>query len=135
MPPTYERLASDNEWNTPRLVFLREITGYLAHWAIRQIDQSDQTPFPPGLEVAIGFVDRCLRPRFDTNEMAKLSLCDINKLLHETLMQEPFFLAWNDAKILKGWIDLHALLHNVCISIRDERRTFDAFDKAHSLKG
>jgi hypothetical protein len=126
MPPTYERLADDSEWNTPRYTSLREITGHLAHWAVRQV--SDKTPYPPGLENVIGFLDACIRSRFN-NEMALLSLCDINKLLHEVLMPKTFFQAWNDSKVLAGWLDLHALLHNVCISIRTERRANDAFDR------
>jgi hypothetical protein len=133
MPPTHERLAGDGEWNTPRWTFLREITGYLAHWAVRQIGCErtyDKTPFPPKLENVVGYLDACIRPRFDRQEMALLSLCDISRMLHEILMEEKFFLAWNDSTVLVNWLDLDALIHNVCVSIRNERRAFDAFDKA-----
>lgn len=132
MPPTHERLAGEPEWSTPRWTFLREITGHLAHWAIRQIgcNQShDKTPFPPKLENVIGYLDACIRSRFDQEEMARLSLCEINRLLHDILYEEKIVLSWNDVNVLPGWLDLDALFHNVCISIRNERRAFDAFDK------
>lgn len=129
MPETYERLADEPEWNTPRWTFLREVTSYVAHWAIRNIARPDNTPTPPGLEGVIGYLHACIRPRFNECEMAELSLCDINRLLHEILMPEKFFQVWNDERVLKGWLDLHALLHNVCVSIRNERRKNDVFDK------
>lgn len=103
VPPAYERLAGNAEWNTPRWTFLREITGYLAHWAVRQIgcNQShDKTPFPPKLENVIGYLDACIRSRFDQLEVAKLSLCDTNRLLHDILMPEKFFLAGTTRRCL-----------------------------------
>lgn len=44
-------------------------------------------------------------------------------------MEDKTFNSWNDDKIISGWIDLGALIRNVCISIRDERRINAAFDK------
>jgi len=128
MPPTYIRLAGDSEWNTPRITDWRQILGYFTCWAVRQIEPPDNTPYPPGLEKMIGYLAACTRNRFDSLGWADLSLCDINKMLHDILMPEAVFLAWNDAAVLSGWLDLDALLHNVCISIRDERRDFDAFN-------
>lgn len=126
IPPAYERLKNDVEWTTKRWTFKKEITGYFAHWAVRQLET---TPFAPKLETVIGFLHHCLKDCFDSNDMALLSLCDINYLLHKILMPEKIFLDWNDAFILKDWLDLDALLHNVCISIRNERRINDEFDK------
>lgn len=134
MPPDYERLSGDPEWSVPRIVHWRDILGYFAAWSVRQISHPDATPSPPGLESMLGYLAACLRPHFDQEGFAELSLCDINKLLHGILMEEDIFLSWNDEATLKGWIDLDALLRNVCLSIRAERRANDAFDEKFASK-
>ncbi len=134
MPPDWERLASDPEWTKKHYITWRHITGYLAQWAVRQITEFDSTPFPPGLETVIGYLSACIRPKFDNLGWAHLTLCEINKMLHEILMEDKTFNSWNDEKIISGWLDLHALIRNVCISIRDETRASDAFDAEFEKK-
>ena len=123
------RCEADPEWNTPRITYWREVTGYLALWAVRQVQHPDKTPFAPGMENVIGFLSACLRPRFDNLGYAKLSLCDIERMLIDVLWPEKLFQAWNSRDALPGWLDLYALLRNVCTSIRDERRCFDRFNQ------
>ena len=127
MPPDWERLADDPEWSTKIYLRWRDITGYLANWAIRNISDNDPTPYPPKLESVIGYLNACIRPKFDKLGYAHFTLCEINKMLHEILMPEQMFLDWNDSKIIKGWLDLDALIRNVCLSIRDEKRESDRF--------
>ena len=127
MPPDWERLADRPEWNKKIYIYWRNITGYLAQWAVRQFTEHDSTPFPPGLEKVIGYLSACIRPKFDKLGWAHLSLCDINKMLHDILMEDKTFLSWNDEKIISNWLDLHALIRNVCISIRDEKQISDFF--------
>lgn len=149
MPNTYERLAGDLEWSTPRWVFWRHIVGALAMWAVRQIpcetsnwetmknEPLDAPVYPPGLEKIIGYVGTCIKPKFDSHGMAELSLCQINKMLHDILMDQgiSIFDGWNTPEVMgKGWLDLHALLHNVCLTIRDERRAHDKFDAEFEAK-
>ncbi len=150
MPETYERLANDPEWNTPRWTFYREVVGALAQWAIRNISDDgrddeqnvimlDSPAFPPEFEKVLGYVSACLKSQFmklNTCDplvgCAKVSLCDINRMLHEILTIEEFapFVAWNTEEAMgKAWLDLSALLHNVCLTIRQDRRANDAFDK------
>jgi len=128
MPPDHIRLAGDSEWNTKRITNWREITGGLAHWAVRQIPETDDTPFPPGLEKMLGLLTAIIRPKFDKMAWAELSLCDISKMLHDALWDEPIFQSWNDEKVLPGWLDLDALLRNVCLVIRQDRRASDKFN-------
>ncbi len=123
-----ERLAGDPEWNTPRWTMWREVTGYFALWAVRQIEHPDTTPFPPGLENMVGYLAACTRSKFDAQGMAELSLCDIEQMLFDILWPEKIFQSWNEAEVLPGWLDLHALLRNVCLSIRNERREHARFD-------
>jgi len=131
MPPSYERLANNPEWSTPIFIGYREIVGYFAHWAVRNI-RGDDPIFPPGLEKMIGLLTTIIRPKFEDiagERWANLTLCEINKMLHDALWEEPIFNSWNDSEVVKGWLDLHALLHNVCISIRNEKRESDRFNE------
>ena len=155
MPPTCERLSDDPEWTERRWVFLHDITGALAKWAIRQ------SPYacPDDLETAVKFLDACLcseakkLPNDDVlflsdGIMMKLSLCEVNRMLHDILMSLPQVKAWNQPKDGdcrditfcsrngsdasgpdNDFIDINALLHNVCIDIRSERRESDLFDE------
>lgn len=132
MPRTYERCKDDPEWNTKRWLFWRDIVGALALWSIRNIGNDVNAPIhPPNLEKVLGFVGACLRPKFDKSGMAELSLCEINKMLFDILYDElDLFMRWNTEECMgKHWLDLDALLHNVCLSIRSERRENDLFDK------
>ncbi len=36
--------------------------------------------------------------------------------------------------MLAGWLDLYALLRNVCVSIRNERREFDRFNQRYDAE-
>jgi len=79
--------------------------------------------------------------------MVNLGLCEINKLLYDILYEQNLeaFDLWNKTKIIRSpdvafvstynsgnpdddFIDLDALLHNVCISLRDKFRRDDKFD-------
>ena len=131
MPKTYERLAGEPEWSEERWTFKDEITGSLAKWAIRQSPHD----CPAGLEKVIGYLDACLSRvfSFDIAGMCKLSLIQINKALYDILYEQGIsdFDKWNEGE---GFIDLDALLRNVCIDIRMERREKDKFDKEFEKK-
>lgn len=151
LPKTHERLSGETEWNAKHWTFRSEITGYFAMWACRQ------SPYgvPDGLENVCKYLDACLRRQYEwsTGGMEELSLCEINKVLYDILYEQGVkeFDEWNRCK--KGdtpeilytssfdkvnpdydFIDLDALLHNVCISIRDERRKNKAFDEAFQIR-
>jgi len=148
MPPTYERLADNPEWTEERYTFLKDITGGLAMWAVRQ------SPFdvPDGLAEVLGYLSACLRREveWDKHGAAVLSLCGINKLLHEILMDFKLFQAWNEPRKSRpgisfvtaeslpdpdhDFIDLDAVLHNVSLFIRDSRREFDRFNAEFEAK-
>ena len=143
IPKLHNRRRDTKEWNTKRWTFKDEITGALAKYAI------SQSPYacPDNLEEVIKYLDACLE-----NEIvweagtgwAELSLCDISKLLYDILYEQGFtyFDNWNKSK--KGnveiqfasrysdkpdpdydFIDLDALLNNVCLEIMKERRESD----------
>lgn len=133
IPETYERLAGDLEWSTPYPIILDEIVGALASWAIRQANG-----IPPGLPGVCAYARACLAMRSDLTKFSdgiamfeRASLCDVNRWLWEILGDHKPFVQWNDAEAMRGlnWIDLSALLHNVCLSIRNERRHAYAFDQ------
>ena len=141
MPKTHERLSNDPEWNTPRLTSYRDITAGLAYWAVHQLAATEMSEtefdfgppaFPPGLEKVIGYLHACIRPKFDKFGWAQLSLCDISKMLHDILYEKniSIFDGWNTKEVLGShWLDLDALLHNVCLTIRQDRREFERFNK------
>jgi hypothetical protein len=152
IPKTYLRLADDPEWAAKRYTCRREITGAFAKWAVRQ------SPYgcPDGLESVVRYLDACLKTAvaWDGLGFAELSLCDINRVCWDILGDFAPFQAWNRAK--EGseeggeetgeevvfvsafdlppdpdhdFIDLDALLCNVCIDIRTKRRVDDEFDR------
>jgi hypothetical protein len=150
IPKTHLRLADDPEWAAKRYTCRTEITGAFAKWAVRQ------SPYgcPDGLESVVRYLDACLKTAvaWDGVGFAELSLCDINRVCWEILGDFAPFQAWNKAK--EGgeegvfgeetvfvsafgpppdpdhdFIDLDALLHNVCIDIRTKRRVDDEFDR------
>jgi len=152
MPSSYERNANDTEWTVKRWTFLSEITGMLAEWAIRQSPYS----CPDDLEIVIRFLSACLQREFEklkyhkdaTSIMVEVSLCQINKWLHEILITLPQVVAWNTAKDGdkrqirysdrygsdatgpdNDLLDLDALFSNVCVEIRNERRRSDKFNR------
>lgn len=122
MPEIHDRFAYDPEWSESkdRWTFRHDITGPLAMWAVRQ----SPVGIPKDLSVVLGYLDEALKTAFgwETAGMSELSLCDISRALHEILMNQGIkeFDAWNETR--PDFIDLHALLRNVCFTIRDERR-------------
>jgi hypothetical protein len=146
---THERLRGDPEWDVSKdqWTFPDEITGAFAMWACRQ------SPYgvPDGLENVCKYLHACLlkERKWENSGMEELSLCEINKMLYDILYEQGVaeFDAWNRCKVGdtpdiqftsavdgrrnpdRDFIDLDALLHNVCLTIRDERRKNKAFDE------
>lgn len=133
MPPTHVRLADNREWNTPQITHYRDITAGVAYWAVKQFAGCEPTQpvpphFAPGLENVVGFLSAVIRPKFDILGYAQISLCDVSRMLHEVLFDCDDFKAWNTSQTLgTHWLDLHALIHNVCLLIRTDRREFHEF--------
>jgi len=144
MPKTYSRFNNDPEWNIKRWVFVKDITSYIAKWAVSLSPHS----YPERLDEVIKYLHACLIRQADKQEMMNISLCEISKLLYNILYEQGIeaFDNWNksenpgsDIKFLsrdsdKGnsdddFIDLDALLHNVTISLRDDFRRLDAFNR------
>lgn len=148
MGKTHERLSGEPEWSERKnqWTFPKEIVGAFAMWACQQ------SPYgvPDGLENVCKYLHAALQTatKWDTAGMAECSLCDINRWLHEILYEQGVkeFDAWNERKNKRegtgfcsavdqpspddDFIDLDALLHNVCLTIRNERRKNRAFDEA-----
>jgi hypothetical protein len=136
-PKTYARsdLLEDPEWSQKKVTSVKEITGYFAQWAVRQ---EDFVGCPPNLEKIITHLDQSLRTDFAKIDKTRwgemgygnFSLCEINKMLWDILGDLSIFQEWNTKECLgEHWLDLDALLHNVCLSIRDERRKNDEFNR------
>lgn len=149
MGKTHDRLRGDPEWDErkDRWTFKTDIVGAFAMWACRQ------SPYgvPDGLENVCKYLNAALQscaPWEKMGGMTECSLCDISRWLHEILYEQGVkeFDAWNRCKAGdtpdiqftcamdgrrdpdRDFIDLDALLHNVCLTIRDERRKNRAFD-------
>jgi hypothetical protein len=149
IPKTYNRLAHDSEWSIRKnkWTFKTDIVGAFAMWACRQ------SPYgvPDGLENVCKYLNAALEScgnGWKNSGMQECSLVDINKWLYEILYEQGVieFDKWNECKVGntpdinfvsrydgkrnpdRDFIDLDALLHNVCLTIRDERRKDKAFD-------
>jgi len=145
VPKIHDRKDEDTEWTIKRCTFKSDITRGLAKYAISQSPYS----CPDNLEEVIKYLDACLEREIDWGVcgLAELSLCDISKLLYDILYEQgiTYFDNWNKSKKGKtdvqfvsrdssvdpdyDFIDLDALLGNVCLDIRMERRASDKFDK------
>lgn len=157
MPNIHGRTSNDPEWNKTHCVSRKDITGALAKWAIRQSPYT----WPDNLEGVIKYLDACLKrdiawsPLGVPNDgIATLSLRDVAKLLYDILYEQGFapFDDWNKCK--KGdtpelkftssfegagdpdrdFIDLDALITNVCIELRTHFREHARFDKEFEEK-
>lgn len=134
-PKTFDRLAGDREWSTPAWTADTDVLGNFAGCAVKLFGGLA----PPDLAAINGFLREVLHRGLFANvaletanfRLANVSLCEINRALWDALGDLPQFLAWNDKeKVGENWIDLDALLHNVCVQIRNERRHFAAFNSA-----
>lgn len=149
IPKEYDRLADDPEWSTKKdmWIFKHDIVGAFAKCACIG------SPYdcPDHLNEVCGYLNASLATYFpwDENNMCNLSLCEINKALHDILADGSisYFDAWNEPKKDKGqkikfvsrlsgpedpdydYICIDALLRNVCLDIRMERRANRVFDR------
>lgn len=158
MGKTHERLAGDSEWDLKKDQWTTpsEITGAFSKWACRQ------SPYgvPDGLENVCKYLHACLlkERKWETSGMEELSLNEISRIIHSILYEQGVveFNLWNRCRVGdtpdiqfssrydgkknpdRDFIDLDALLHNVCLDIRDERRKNkafnDKFDAKHASK-
>lgn len=137
-------LAGNSEWTVRRWTNRSDIVGAFAMWACRQ------SPYgvPDNLESVCKYLHASLKTEvaWDSNKMAELSLSGIEDMLRDILMDGcSEFQAWNERKNKRDghgfvsrisgpshpdddFIDLHALLRNTCVTIRNERREFDALN-------
>jgi hypothetical protein len=134
IPPTHERLSNDIEWSAKIYTCYRDITAAFGYVLIAQFQDTDQfaeqlekpPPFAPGLEEMVGYLTACIRPEFDRLGYKCISLCEINKMCWDILGDSKRFNSWNTKECLGShWLDLNALLHNVCLIIRDNRRKYN----------
>ena len=139
MPKTYDRLSNNKEWNTKRLTYDTEIVGSFSKSAIGCCNG-----IPPKLEIITKYLFACFRKNIFVREpnscffSAQLSLCEINKLLWDCLGDLPEFIIWNDEEYMNAenldFIDLDAVLHQTCVSIREDRRIADKFNEEFDRK-
>jgi len=151
-PKPHERNNNDEEWVEKNWIFRKEIVSVFAMCAIRQ------SPYvwPDDLEKVVKYLDACLTKSVDweikeseNDALTQLSLSDISKLLYSILYEQNFqpFDKWNKSKIDidqeisfvsicdvpkqadYDFMDLDALLNNVCITIRDKIRKDKEFDR------
>jgi len=132
MPESWERLANEPEWSEEVFTSIGDILGSLAFTAVKH-----HNGCPPQLEKIINYVKACLiREGFPQVEpgyhFENISLCGINKKLWDILAEVDEFQDWNKEEVMgKNWLDLSALLHQVCILIRTERRESKLFDEKY----
>ena len=135
IPKIHDRVQDDPEWTSKRWTTLKDITGSFAKSAVRQSHLSS----PLHLAEVVGFLDASLRKSVnwdhwgDEHYAAELSLIDVSRLLYGILYEQgiSYFDEWNEGS---PFIDLDALLGNVCIDIRGERRLFDQFNAEFESK-
>lgn len=134
MPEAWDRLAGDPEWSTKMGATLTEVLSSFAKSTV----QGFCGEVPPKFAEVFGFLraslvtglfSKCSDADIDFR-YRELSLCEINKMLWDILGDLGYFMDWNDSEqVGERWVDLSALLHNVCLEIRSNRRHYVAFDR------
>lgn len=132
IPPAYERLKDDIEWSTTSIWGYHDLVGAFCCGAIQCLaatKRTDHVPpcLPPNLEKIANFLGACLLKDVDEFGFVRWSLCDINRKFHEILLDDSplgLFMEWNNKDGILGedWLDLHAVLQNVCIILRAQLR-------------
>jgi hypothetical protein len=148
LPNVSPRLEDNPEWNIKKdkWIFRQEIVGAFALWSCRM------SPYgvPWGLEVVCKYLNECLKREYKWAKggMEELSLFEIYQVLNDILIKNGIkqFKDWGKAKSGRtdqsnflssfggthdpddDFVDLNALILNVCITIRDDRRIFELSD-------
>lgn len=131
---TYNRMAGNAEWSRKDITGVCDIVGAFISTAIEHA-----RGVPPNIQEVAGFLHASLKTIDGVYDLAEdlpdflnISLVDINRELYERAYNLDMVRRWNDEEFMKThectWIDLDALLHMTCVSIRNRRRHDRAFD-------
>jgi hypothetical protein len=122
-------------------MMIQTILGHIAMWAVRQ------SPYhsPDGLLEVLNEFNRRVASRFDSNGMVKMTNKELEKMLWDNLTQIHQFNLWNERKNGNqspygfvdrytkpnpdnDFIDLHALVRNVRLSVQRENERDEVFN-------
>ena len=136
MPRLRPDLRSDLEWTMRTWTCASDIVRHFSGWVTAGMLMPPDADgcYPPSLDSVVLVLRACIRrwERFEVFSgvcMGEVSLCELHDWLWETLEDLDAFNAWNDVdKVGPSWIDLCALVTNVCLSIEKDRRHDHAFN-------
>lgn len=140
------RLWDDPEWTTQRYCSPKDIVTAFMVGTINADAWFSDYCLPPNFEVVMNAMCGAVVTKFGKNELCKASLLDIEAFYHEFIDATPLCREWNDfpgsgfvsrmspTPTERTFIDLGALVRNAAIYIRDDRRTFDAFNAEFERK-
>lgn len=131
MSPPYEAYQNDSEWTTKEMTFLTEILGSFSKYAI----QLSPYVMPDKLEVVVKYLEACLKRSYNWEVIegkywAKLSLCEINKMLYEILESFNVVVDWSKPRVDHPYnpddpdtycIDLYSLFFSTCLDLKVQR--------------
>jgi hypothetical protein len=135
-------LAADPEWSTPKPQHQHSLVEAFAVGVIRADPFHWGYRLPPEFESVVNYIADRIQRHWPGDEIPRVSLNEFRALLEEWAMEHPAFRAWNETDKLVGisyrgmataterdFIDLEAVFQNASCHLRNETRSFEAFNE------
>jgi len=143
---TNTRLAADSEWSRPQYTHVHVILESFVVGVISADPWTLKYALPPDFEGVVNWIAFKIQERWKEDEVVEVSLLELERLFMEWGEQHPSFRKWNEPEDptqmvgvvsrysktpeQRDFIDLHALVRNAAVHLRDKRRHDAAFEKA-----
>lgn len=142
------QLSADPEWAEPKYHHAHTLLAAFVYGIIAADPWHHHYRLPPGFESVVNYMADCIQRKWPGDAVPRISLLEWEALVWDWMLQHPDFRAWNvprDATQLvaiehrykeipdeRDFIDLHALLRNSSVFLRNDTRRAEQFD--HSFE-
>jgi hypothetical protein len=133
----------DTEWNLPRWTHVHTLVEAFALGVVSADPWHHAYTLPPGFAEVVNHIAARLQAKHGRECVVQVSLIEVEEDFMAWGMEHPQFRQWNeppdgalvrvvtrytDTPGVRDFIDLHALVRNAVVWLRNERRREDAFD-------
>lgn len=137
-------LEADPEWSEPRWTHLHCIVEAFAVGVISADPWHKRYRLPPDFEAVVNWIAFNVQRQWPHDEVVPVSLLELEDRFTEWGNEHPSFRAWNESASgalvgvvhrespvadSRDFIDLHAIVRNAVVHLRNQHRREDAFDR------